>query len=121
MISPYISPGLWEAGVDNYPVRDRGLLQASDYEVWARAKLDLRTLVTINAIDFLKIAERDTYHYGLIIIPNGGTRSQQLKYILTATTYAQFLQITFDNLLVTVADDYSVTAAEVRAARPVSP
>jgi predicted nuclease of predicted toxin-antitoxin system len=43
MISPNISPGLWEAGVDNYAIRDRGLLHASDYQVWAQGCSTLST------------------------------------------------------------------------------
>jgi len=71
MISPHISRGLWEAGVDNYAIRDRGLLQASDYQVWTRAKLDARTLVTINEVHFRRFAETEPSHCGIIVIPDG--------------------------------------------------
>jgi len=108
MISPHISRGLWEAGVDNYAIRDRGLLQASDYQVWTRAKLDARTLVTINEVHFRRFAETEPSHCGIIVIPDGGGRRQQLGYILSATEYAQSNQITFDNLIVKVADDRSI-------------
>jgi predicted nuclease of predicted toxin-antitoxin system len=109
MISPNISSGLWAAGIDNYAIRDRGLLHASDYQVWARAKLDARTLVTINEVHFRRLAETELSHCGIIVIPDGGTRRQQLSYILSATAYAQSTQTTLDNLLVKVADDHSVT------------
>src|ERR1700722_15363813 len=97
MISPNISSGLWEAGVDNYAIGDRGLLHASDYQVWMRAKSDERTLVTINEVHFRRFAESDPSHCGIVVIPNGGTRRQQLSCILSATAYAQSNQITFDN------------------------
>ncbi len=115
MISPHISSGLWAAGVDNYAIRDRGLLQASDYQVWARAKLDARTLVTINEIHFRRLAETEPHHCGIIVIPNGGARGQQLMYILSATEYAQSNQIAFDNLLIKVAPDCSVTIENASA------
>ena len=116
MISPNISSCLWEAGVDNYAIRDRGLLQASDYQVWTRAKFDARTLVTINEVHFRRFAESEMSHCGIIVIPDGGTRRQQLGYILSATEYAQSNQITFDNLIVKVADDCSITLETARAA-----
>jgi len=116
MISPNISSGLWAAGVDNYAIRDRGLLHSSDYQVWTRAKLDARTLVTINEVHFRRFAETEPQHCGIIVIPDGGTRRQQLTYILSATEYAQSSHIFFDNLLVKVADDRSITIENACAA-----
>jgi predicted nuclease of predicted toxin-antitoxin system len=116
MISPAISSDLWQAGIDNYAIRDRGLLGASDYQVWLRAKLDERTLVTINEVHFRRLAETEVRHFGIIVIPDGGTRRQQLSYVLSATEYARSNETSIPNLLVRVAVDCSLTIENVCAA-----
>ena len=52
--SPRIVRALWERQVDAVHIRDRGLLGASDHELWKFAKQEARTIVTINGKDFDK-------------------------------------------------------------------
>jgi len=86
-MSPFLVSRLWEAGCNTVAVRDRGMLRASDPDVWGYAMREWRTLVTINENDFVKLALREQTHPGLIIIPSGGTRERQFEYITAATNY----------------------------------
>jgi hypothetical protein len=46
--------------------------------LWARANADARTIVTINKGDFTRLAKNSIFHPGLLIIPSGGSRMEQL-------------------------------------------
>jgi predicted nuclease of predicted toxin-antitoxin system len=82
--SPRIIPALWENKVDAVHVRDRNLLHAADHELWKFAMNEKRTIVTINARDFRKLAQRTPAHPGIIVIPSGESSETQLKLILAA-------------------------------------
>lgn len=58
------SSALWQQDVDAVLVRDRGLLGAPDHELWKLAVAETRTIVTINAKDFRKLAQRSQAHPG---------------------------------------------------------
>ena len=75
-------------GVDTVAVRDRGMLSATDIQVWRRAQEEARALVTINESDFERIAREADEHHGLITIAGGGSREQQLQYVTLATLWA---------------------------------
>ena len=87
-ISPWLVPRLWQIGVDTACLRDRGMLTRPDHEVWHLAQQEERALATINKGDFEAFASIDPYHYGLILIPSGGTRHEQLAYLSSAISFA---------------------------------
>lgn len=87
-VSPRVSPRLWEVGVDNYSLRDRALLQMPDYAIWQRAQEEHRTVVTINESDFVKFAERDKRHAGLITFPSGANPDGQYCHIMNGLNWA---------------------------------
>jgi len=87
-VSPANVRPLTETGHDVYHVRDRGLTGQPDHVIWRRAIDESRVLVTINARDFVRLAEREELHGGLITFPSGSTPAEQLALIRLAI--AQF-------------------------------
>ena len=87
-ISPSLVRPLWAEGIDTIHVRDRGLLGAGDHVIWARAMEQVRTVVTIDLDDFICFALREKTHPGILAIPSGGSREEQLNYVMTAVTLA---------------------------------
>jgi predicted nuclease of predicted toxin-antitoxin system len=87
-ISPSLVRPLWAEGIDTIHVRDRGLLGAADSVIWARAMEQARTVVTIDLDDFVFFALREKTHPGILAIPSGGSRKEQLNYVMTAVTLA---------------------------------
>jgi predicted nuclease of predicted toxin-antitoxin system len=73
-VSPATVRPLTEAGHDVCHVRDRGLIGQPDHMVWRRAIAESRILVTINARDFVRLAEREELHGGLVTFPSGSPR-----------------------------------------------
>jgi predicted nuclease of predicted toxin-antitoxin system len=67
-LSPHVSELLCSEGIDAYHVRDRGLLGASDPEVFARALAEDRIVVTANVGDFAALAAYSELHAGVILI-----------------------------------------------------
>lgn len=86
-ISPRIVPDLWEAGIDAVALRDRNQLQIADHAVLSYAEADGRVVATINEVDFEKLLLKKKTHGGVVTIPSGGTRDEQLQYILAAATH----------------------------------
>ncbi len=83
-VSPSAVHPLAEAGHDLYHLRDRGLIGQADHVIWHRAIEESRVLVTINARDFVRLAEREELHGGLITFPSGSTSAEQLVLISRA-------------------------------------
>ena len=48
------------------------------------ALAETRTIVTINAKDFRKLAERSDAHAGIVVIPSGGSPNAQFDFIMAA-------------------------------------
>lgn len=92
-ISPSISSLLWAEGIDNYPLRDRGLLGLSDHEIWALANAQGRAVVTINGADFRQLARRADDHAGLMIIPSGGTRHEHFRFVMLGIEHARSMSL----------------------------
>ncbi|MBV9567236.1 MAG: DUF5615 family PIN-like protein [Hyphomicrobiales bacterium] len=88
-ISPWLVSHLWSIGVDATCLRDRGMLRRPDHEVWSLAQQEKRALATINKGDVEALAEVDPCHCGLILIPSGGTRNEQLNYITAAINFVK--------------------------------
>jgi predicted nuclease of predicted toxin-antitoxin system len=80
-VSPSLVRALREDGNDVIHVRDRGWSGDPDYLIWRRAVADSRTVVTINARDFRKLAEIEEIHAGLITFPSGEQPQGQLACI----------------------------------------
>jgi predicted nuclease of predicted toxin-antitoxin system len=79
-LSPAIALALTREGLDVTHVRDRGLLQATDVDVFARALQEDRILVTSDVDDFAKLARAATVHAGLVFFEDGGLlRAEQLR------------------------------------------
>ena len=71
-LSPSIARTLSREGYDVVHVRDRGLLQATDAQVFARAFDEDRIVVTSNCDDFKKLARAVAVHAGLVFFEDGG-------------------------------------------------
>jgi predicted nuclease of predicted toxin-antitoxin system len=79
-LSPAIALTLAREGFDVVHVRDRGLLQATDVDVFVRALQEDRILVTSDVDDFAKLARAATVHAGLVFFEDGGLlRADQLR------------------------------------------
>jgi predicted nuclease of predicted toxin-antitoxin system len=70
-LSPKLAGECHQAGYDATSVRDRDMLQAGDREVSALCFAEDRVLVTNNAKDFLRLAEQEGFHPGLVFLPLG--------------------------------------------------
>jgi predicted nuclease of predicted toxin-antitoxin system len=116
MISPKLVEKLAAEGVDALPIRNRGLLKAKDHVLWKRAQDEGRAFVTINVNDFRTLAENTPLHAGLIFIPCGGGRKEQLEYVMAAIKGVKgghaILPPSLTNKVVTVAEDLSVMIEE---------
>src|ERR1700687_4046669 len=88
-ISPTLVPKLWERQIDAVHLRDRSLLSSPDRVIWDFAFAEKRTVVTINGRDFITLARRSAYHYGIVIIPSGGTPPEMYSYIMAAVEWAK--------------------------------
>lgn len=86
-ISPSLGPRLWPYGVDAIHLRDRKLLGRADHDVWRYAVGESRTVVTTNGADFRKLAAAEALHPGLVVIPSGGRRDEQLEYVVSAVEW----------------------------------
>lgn len=110
MISSSLVERCWEYDVDALPVRNRGLLNASDIKVWRYAQTEQRTVVTANERDFRNLAF-GSLHHGLLLIPNGASRDEQFTYIKTAWNYVAQTNVatpTFANKIACVTDSLQV-------------
>lgn len=87
-MSPRLPPLFWADGIYAFHVRDRDLLGALDEAVWQYAQRNEVSVVTINGIDFSKLARRGP-HFGLIVIPCGGNLDQQFRLVMAALLFAQ--------------------------------
>ncbi len=84
-LSPSIALTLTREGYDVVHVRDRGLLEATDNQVFARAFEEDRIVVTCNCDDFKKLARAVTVHAGLVFFEDGGLlRDEQLRLVRQA-------------------------------------
>jgi predicted nuclease of predicted toxin-antitoxin system len=121
MISPAIVAPLWMAGIDAVALRDRGLLEIEDHVVWRLAQSEARTIGTANGKDFMKFAARSDRHAGLLIIPGGGSRAEQLTYIANAADSASRRSDhapNFENVVVTVDENHATVWNEVSKVNP---
>lgn len=82
-LSPKLVEECYQAGYDATSVRDRGMLRATDRDVAKLCFAEDRVLVTNNATDFLKLAEEDGMHPGLIFLPLG-SRAEMRSWMKVA-------------------------------------
>lgn len=84
-LSPSIALRLSGEGYDVVHVRDRGLLQATDAQVFARALDEDRIVVTCNCDDFRNLARAATVHAGVVFFEDSGLlRDEQLQLVRQA-------------------------------------
>ena len=81
-LSPTVALTLCAEGVDACGVRDRGLLEATDPEVFARAFAEDRIVVTMNVCDFEHLARTCELHAGVVLLECGNLlRHEQLATV----------------------------------------
>ena len=81
-LSPTVALTLCAEGVDACGVRDRGLLEATDPEVFARAFAEERVVVTMNVGDFELLARTCELHAGVVLLECGNLlRHEQLEVV----------------------------------------
>lgn len=81
-LSPAVALTLCAEGIDACGVRDRGLLEATDPEVFARAYADDRVVVTMNVGDFEHLARTCELHAGVVLLECGNLlRHEQLDVV----------------------------------------
>lgn len=81
-MSPKLVSKLWDRGMDTIHVRDRGMLGSSDREVWRYAQDEKRTVCTINANDFRKIAMGEySGHFGVLAVASGANPGGQFDMV----------------------------------------
>lgn len=86
-LSPQIAVTLRAEGFDVVHVRDRGLNAASDRELFDRAFVEDRLVVTSNVGDFERLARTCQLHAGLVLIEDGTlARDEQLRVVRAALT-----------------------------------
>ena len=96
-------------------MRDRGLLSATDHEIWKFAKHEERTIVTINGKDFRKLAKDSEEHPGIVVIPSGGSPDVQLEFIMSAVTWVTSTNSSggFSNRYLEIGNKGEIILAEV--------
>ena len=97
--------------IDIIHVNHRGRKAESDHGVWAYANAQGRAIVTINAIDYVRLACRpNNSHRGLFLMEPGHPRAQQLECI---TSICRF--VNSENAASRCLDDrvFCVTRIEV--------
>lgn len=115
-VSPALAAWLWGKAHDAIHLRDRDMLQVQDYAVWQYACSQSRTVVTINACDFRRLAMNTAAHPGIVVIPSGYAREEQFGFVTSAANSASErnpVGPNFDNSLVTVAEDRTVSWEQV--------
>jgi len=81
-LSPKVAAVLCREGIDACGARDRGLLEATDAEVFEKAFTEERIVVTANVGDFEKLAATCELHAGVVLLQRGDlTRDQQLEVV----------------------------------------
>jgi predicted nuclease of predicted toxin-antitoxin system len=115
-VSPSLTKLLAECDFDAVALRDRSRLRLEDHEVWELALTEARTVVTINARHFRRLASITAWHPGVLVIPSGGTRTEQYSYITSAVDWvtAAFPDMPgFTNYFVEVFEDGLIAGAEI--------
>lgn len=118
-VSPNLSRRLWMELVDNFSLRDRGLCGLADQSVFNLAQEDGRAIVTINEGDFERLAAAAETHAGIVVIPPGGSRDMQFRFVMHAVGYARSLHAVLPNFtdsICYVAENGNVTMKIVRLA-----
>ncbi len=114
-ISPRILPRLRELGIDAIHVRERGMSGVGDHTIWRYAQENGRTVLTINKVDFLKLAKASKEHSGLVILPNGGRPDSQFDWIQAALKWMATSNtgMGFSNRYIEVSEDGQIVLAEI--------
>lgn len=114
-ISPTVARRLaGEDGLDACHIRDRGLLEATDPEVLARAFVEDRILVTKNVADFLRLAAAVELHAGIFLVEDGALRrDDQLSAVRRAVAAVAEHAIDMANQVALIAHDGKVTFEEI--------
>jgi predicted nuclease of predicted toxin-antitoxin system len=116
-MSPRLVAKLWDRGMDTIHVRDRGMLGSPDHEVWRYAQSENRTVCTINANDFRKIAaSQGSDHAGVIAIAGGADPAGQFDMTMAALNWVDSTSNSgsgFLNRYIEVDEDGEIIFAEI--------
>lgn len=115
-VSPKIVDPLIAEGIDALPLRDRNMLGCSDARVWQLALHEWRALVTNNARHFVTRAQATAKHPGVVVIPEGMNREEQLNYLLSLAAYAldkNAIAPSFSNCIVSIDESGVILSEEV--------
>ena len=86
-VSPNIVSRLWAIGADSLHIRDRAKLRAPDYRVLQLAMAENRAVITIDVADFEKLVSNEQQHPGILVIPSGGSRDEQYRYVAAVVSF----------------------------------
>lgn len=116
-VSPKLVHMLWERGMDTVHVRDRGMLSAPDHVVWRHAQDEQRTLCTVNANDFRKLANGESGdHHGVLALAGGMNPIGQMDLTMAALNWVKSGTNTgagFLNRYLEVAENGEIVFAEI--------
>lgn len=116
-MSPRLVGMLWDRGLDTIHVRDRGMLGASDYEIWRYAQNENRTVCTINADDFRRLGSAENGdHCGILAIASGQPATGQFDMTMAAINWLTTGSNTgagFLNRYIEVDDNGTIIFAEI--------
>lgn len=99
------------------------MLRAPDYKVLQLAQKENRAVTTINECDFERLVMRMASHFGIAVIPSGGSRDEQFEYILAIAKFwlaSQTSMTAARNSITTVDEELRVTSRFVHLAQPAS-
>ena len=114
-LTPFAAIALVADGVDAYHVRDRGILGATDAELFEAAYQEDRILMTSNVDDFDKRARARPLHAGIVLIERAGLlRDEQIALVreIAAVVAAHGAMV---NEVLRVGDDGSMRFEPVPA------
>jgi hypothetical protein len=70
----------------------------TDAEVWARAQAQGAAVLTANTVDFLRIAEIEPDHHGLLLVYRANDRTKDLRVVDIAARVGSIVELHPDGL-----------------------
>ncbi len=99
-LSPALVLDLQQRGIDAVHIRDRGLLEATDEEVFQKAYEEDRIVVTANVRDFELLARSCEIHPGILLIETGNLSRDEQKTVVWQATQAILTELSTGSSMV---------------------